>query len=302
MSKGINQESMLSVLPSVLKKDKGMYDLAQLIGWIMGKDAGAVDAPAIFQHIDQLPEELLDILAVDYKVDWYDYDADIATKRRQFADNWHVREHLGTVQAVKTAIQNVWPDSTVEEWFEYDGEPGYFQVLLNMTTVASVPFDKAVRMIDIFKPVRAHIDGYPILRVKCGIVIKDKTEQHKYHVRAAGTKPRWSTHGDKSKEDIVILTEAESPIYHVPSTGQVIAGTYPHYSTHGDVSEEDIVLQTEREGSTYQVPVTGQVIAGTHPDYATHGERDAGGLDVSAATVSVGYSIRKCGTPNNSLF
>ena len=63
MSKGINQESMLSVLPGVLKRDEGMYDLAKLIGWAVGERADQADYPAIFQRISELDEDLLDILS-----------------------------------------------------------------------------------------------------------------------------------------------------------------------------------------------------------------------------------------------
>jgi phage tail P2-like protein len=265
MSKGITQESMLSVLPGVLARDNGMYSLAKLIGWITGENAEEVDSPAIFQRIDELDEDLLDILAKDYKIDWYDFDADIETKRRQIKNNWRVRKGLGTVKAVKTALQDVWRDTTVEEWFEYDGEPGYFRVLLSTDTSGSINFSKAVRMIDIFKPVRAHVDGYPILRIRCGIVIHTKKSQNiKYDVPVAGTVPQYSTHGDKSYEDIVIETEAAGP--------------------------------------KYLVPVTGQVTAGTHPDYATHGDVDGGALEVGASSVSASYGIRRCGTPIDSLF
>lgn len=264
MSKGITQESMLSVLPGVLRRDDGMYSLAQLIGWITGTEAEKVDAPAVFQNIGKLPEDLLDILAKDCKVDWYDYDADIETKRRQLSSNWKIRERLGTVGAVKAALQNVWPDTSIEEWFEYDGEPGYFRVLLSMDTAGTINFSKAVRMIDTFKPVSAHVDGYPILRILCRIRVESSTENHKYHVPASGTVPQYYTHGDKSQEDLILETGLDGPKYHVP--------------------------------------VTGQVTAGTHPQYSTHGNSDSGGLDVAAASVSVGYGVRKCGTPINSLF
>ena len=102
MSKGITQEAMLSVLPGVLARDDGMYSLAQLIGWIIDKDSGKIDSPAIFQNIDSLDEDLLDLLAKDYKIDWYDYDGTIETKRNQLKSNWFVRKKIGTVGAVKS--------------------------------------------------------------------------------------------------------------------------------------------------------------------------------------------------------
>lgn len=265
MSKGITQESMLSVLPGVLGRDKGMYNLAQMVGWIFGENAVNVNAPAVFQNISVMDEDLLDILAKDCKVDWYDYDADIATKRRQLLSNWHVRDKLGTVSAVKTALQAVWPNTTVEEWFDYGGEPGYFRVLLGIDDQGTVNFSKAVRMINIFKPVRAHVDGYPILRILCKIKVKTKKSDNiLYHVESAGTVPQYSSHGDKSYEDIVIESASGSP--------------------------------------KYEVPVTGQATAGTHPTYATHGVESDGGVEIAAASNSAGYDVRKCGTSINSLF
>lgn len=265
MSKGITQESMLSVLPGVLGRDKGMYNLAQMVGWIFGENAENVNAPAVFQNINELDEDLLDILAKDCKVDWYDYDAGVDVKRRQLLTNWHVRERLGTVGSVKTALQAVWPDSTVEEWFDYGGEPGYFRALISLNTEGTIPFTKAVRMLEIFKPVRAHIDGYPVLRILCKIKVKPrKSDNILYHVTSAGTVPRYSSHGNKSDEDIVIQTETGSP--------------------------------------KYEVPVTGQATAGTHPTYATHGVEADGGVEVAAVSNSAGYGVRKCGTSTNSLF
>ncbi len=219
MSSGITQDSMLSILPGVLKRDEGMLNLAKLIGWITGEEADQIDAPAIFQHIEELDEDLLDLLAKDCKIDWYDYDADIATKRRQVASNWNVRNGLGTVNAVKLALRNVWPDSTVEEWFEYGGTPGYFRVFLGTDSSGTIDFAKAVRMIDIFKPVRAHIDGYVGLRISCGIVIETDIFSKTYHPGKCGTMPRRKSHGGKESNGLSIGTESYSVKYHVRSCG-----------------------------------------------------------------------------------
>ena len=62
------------------------------------------------------------------------------------------------------------------------------------------------------------------------------------------------------------------------------------------------MILTDVEGPTYHVPITGQATAGTYPDYATHGIESGGSLEISAASISASYSIRKCGTPLNSLF
>lgn len=219
MSKGITQGSMLGVLPGVLSRDEGMNGLAKLIGWTMEDFSGKVDAPAIFQHIDKLPEDLLDLLANDLKVDWYDFDGDIATKRRQIKSSWSVHEHMGTVGAVRTALQSVWPDTSLEEWFEYDGEPGCFRVFLSTDESGTIDFAKAVRMINIFKPVRAHIDGYAGIRISCGIVIETGKFLKTYHPAKCGTKPRRKSHGAKDNEGLTVGTEMRTAKYHVKYCG-----------------------------------------------------------------------------------
>ena len=265
MSNGITRDNLLRSAPGVLVNDSGMSPMVDTLAVALEALAGKCSLVTIYSRIDELPEDLLDILAKDCKVDWYDFDADIATKRRQLATNWHVRKRLGTVAAVKTALQAVWPDTTVEEWFDYGGDPGYFRVLLGIDSSGTVNFSKAVRMIDIFKPVRAHVDGYPILRILCKIKVKaKKSDNILYHVESAGTVPQYSSHGDKSYEDIVIESASGSP--------------------------------------KYEVPVTGQATAGTHPTYATHGVESDGGVEIAAESNSAGYDVRKCGTSINSLF
>ena len=225
MSKGITQEDMLSVLPGVLARDDGMYSLAKLIGWIFGENAEKAGYPAILHRIDELDDDLLDILATDYKVDWYDRDADIETKRRQIKGNWMVRKRIGTVYAVETALREVWPDSIIEEWFAYGGEPGYFRILLSVDTYGNVNFP--------------HF----------GIVIHTASEPMHYHVPIAGTVPRYSTHGDKSHENLVLNTDAEGQGYHVPITGQATAGTHPHYTTHADQADGGLRVGASSESA-----------------------------------------------------
>lgn len=292
MSKGITQESMLSVLPGVLARDKGMYDLAQLIGWITARSGSKVDSPSIFQNIDDLPEDLLDILARDCKIDWYDYNADVEIKRQQLKSNWHVRKGIGTVSAVKTALQDIWQDTTVEEWYEYGGEPGYFQVLLGTDREGQINFSKAARMLDVFKPVRAHLEGYIILRIRCGIVVHTNSKFNtKYHVPVSGTVPRYYTHGNKSHEDIVAKTESGSQKYHVPTAGNIIVGTYPNYSTHGNKSREDVVVQSRSDDLEYHVPA-----AGTVPRYYTHGSKSYEDIVANTASGSQDYHVPVSGS------
>ena len=72
----------------------------------------------------------MDILAYDMHVDWYSYEDPLAVKRRTLKDSVKVHKHMGTKYAVETAIQAFFPGGTVQEWFEYEGQPHHFQITI----------------------------------------------------------------------------------------------------------------------------------------------------------------------------
>ena len=77
MSK-LSKDSMLFTLPAVLKEDEATAALGDITAAILEKRLEELKAVQIYQSIDKLPEQLLDILAYDFKVDWWNPNAHIA--------------------------------------------------------------------------------------------------------------------------------------------------------------------------------------------------------------------------------
>lgn len=125
---GITKENLLSSLPAVLAADESMEALAAAIAEVLAGRVEEIGSLSIYAQIDKLPEELLDILAHDFKVDWYDSSFDIDTKRDLLLDSWRVHRILGTKRAVEIAVQDAFGGGEVQEWFEYNGEPYHFRV------------------------------------------------------------------------------------------------------------------------------------------------------------------------------
>ena len=249
----VTKKTLMRVLPSVLDNDAGMHDLGETAAEALTHLWAHVGLPRIYTRIDELPEELLDILAKDFKVDWYDYNYILETKRALIKDNFFIHKHLGTVAAVKRALTDVWPPSTVEEWFEYDGDPYYFRVILDASgSQEPIRVDSALNAVHFYKPARAHLqDDIPIVRVSFGIVVQTSKDGMKYHVGICGTNPRVATHGDRSDEQIVIEDMARSEAYHSPVTGQMIAGTHPSIATHGQMENDGLLVGASASESTY---------------------------------------------------
>ena len=253
MSNVITKEMLLSTAPAVLLNDPEMHPLVELAADQMAKFYAKCSLPNIYSRIDELPEDLLDILAQDFKVEWYDYNWGIEAKRKTIKDSFFVHRHLGTTGAVKRALSDVWPPSTVEEWFEYGGQPYFFRVILEASrSDEPIRVDTALNAIMFYKSARSHLESnIPIVRVTFGIVINTDQGNMKYHVRYCGTEPRVATHGNRSYEALVLEDGSPSVVYHNPVTGQLTTGTHPRVATHGNADNEGLFVGSASFESTY---------------------------------------------------
>ena len=106
-------------------------------------------------------ETVLDILAWDFKVDWWDPEYSIEEKRRTLKGSWRVHKTLGTKAAVEKAIRAIYPGTRVLEWWEYGGEPYHFRLDINITN-DHIDSDKQRRVLErmnFYKSLRSHNDG-----------------------------------------------------------------------------------------------------------------------------------------------
>ena len=130
---GITKENLLLIVPPALTRDPAMMARAAADAEAMAARMAEIDRVRIISNIDGLDETVLDILARDFKVDWWDPEYSIEEKRRTLKGSWRVHKILGTKAAVETAIRAIYPQATVKEWFEYGGKPYSFRIYLDMT-------------------------------------------------------------------------------------------------------------------------------------------------------------------------
>ena len=132
---GITRENLLLIVPPALTQDPAMMALAAADAEALAARLAEIDRVRIISNIDGLDETVLDILARDFKVDWWDPEYTLEEKRRTLKDSWRVHKTLGTKAAVETAIRAIYPETTVEPWFEYEGgQPYHFRLNINITS------------------------------------------------------------------------------------------------------------------------------------------------------------------------
>lgn len=154
-------EIMLSVLPPVLAADDALKAIGEQIANAFEKLLTDESNIRIYTRIAELPEGLLDILAVDFKVDWYDFGFSLFEKRNIIAQCFYVHKHLGTKAAVETAISTIYPNTKVEEWFEYNGRPFHFRIKIPITedTIDPQKHEKVIELVKYYKNVRSVLDS-----------------------------------------------------------------------------------------------------------------------------------------------
>ncbi len=180
MNNGLTVENLLFTLPEVLRRDEQMQALAAGVAEVLAQRPAEVERLLIYPRIDSLPEELLDRLAYDFKVDWWDAEYTLAEKRQTLKDSWQVHRHLGTKAAVERAISAIYPETKVLEWFEYGGEPYCFKLEIDLTKTG---FDKqrqkrVLDRVEYYKNLRSHLDGvYYFARAKPVIFVNPERFQ-----------------------------------------------------------------------------------------------------------------------------
>lgn len=154
----ISKDTLYSKFPDVLKQSDTINNLGTLTAQAMADRMSEINRLSVFYCIDNLPESILDILAQDLNVPWYDYNYDVATKRKVIKNCFNVHRKLGTAGALKAAIQSIYPNLTVQEWWEYDEDPFKFRVVLDLSEeIGNVPIitSDVLKIIDVYKPSRA---------------------------------------------------------------------------------------------------------------------------------------------------
>ncbi|MEQ6355910.1 phage tail protein I [Lysinibacillus sp. M3] len=129
---------LLKLLPRSLHQDPVLVAIAEA-GEIQLKQAYQ-EAEDIYNlyDIDKKPEQLLDLLAYEKHVDFYDNELSIDQKRELIKSSigWHRKK--GTRWAVEHVASMVFEDAVVNEWFEYKGKPYFFKIKININQPGSI--------------------------------------------------------------------------------------------------------------------------------------------------------------------
>lgn len=145
MSKDLQSVSLIDILPPNLLADKQIYAAARALDDELQKITAATRNALLLPRLDELSEEVIDLLAWQWHVDFYEPSMSIETKRQLVRESiaWH--RIKGTKAAVEKMAQTVFKGGVVTEWFEYGGEPYHFRI--DLLTAPNITQDDTARLL-----------------------------------------------------------------------------------------------------------------------------------------------------------
>ena len=153
------------LLPYSITQDKKIKDISKIIDISFDEIIKIIDLCLLYHRIDTIDETLLNELAWQFHVDFYDPTFSLEQKRNAVKKSiiWH--KHKGTVGALEDYVSTIFGNARVIEWFDYNGEPYHFKIDMITGEIPSVDaLGKILQAIDTIKNTRSWCDNLGFLR------------------------------------------------------------------------------------------------------------------------------------------
>lgn len=271
MIKSLRDARIVDGVPRIVAEQDWVQALSEALGILHGKTLEYIDGSQIYTAIEKAPEPVLDALAVNWKIGWYDTSYSLEKKRRIVKTALTVRRLMGTVSAVKLQADAIYPGTMLEEWFDYGGEPGTFRLYINVAdttpehpAITYEPGEMERRLVTA-KRWSAHMESFSYM-VRHALVVRHRVESWLYRVPECGTircGTWWmpSTLGWSERGPLTIGAAPEA--YAVSSE---FTGTLPETATVGYS-----LCGAMRSGGTAEAYTISPEFTGTLPEEAQHG-------------------------------
>lgn len=154
----VNDANPLKLLPRFMRDERVARALFAAIQPTLKRLTKSADAMKLYDY-DQMSEKLLDELAWQRNVLWYDYASDISIKRAVIKSAPEIYRILGTKQAIIQAVADYFGDAIVQEMWEYGGEPFHFRIYTSNPDAVEKNGAKLRAIVELVKRASAIMDG-----------------------------------------------------------------------------------------------------------------------------------------------
>ena len=133
-----SESELADLLPSSMKENTDVQAISYAIKMATKKLIVYAGRAMLSGGIEQVPEDILDLMALELRTQYYDESLSIETKRNLIKNTMTWHERAGTPSAVEELIKIVFGVGEVVEWFDFDPNdgkvtPGQFDIETNAT-------------------------------------------------------------------------------------------------------------------------------------------------------------------------
>ena len=145
------------LLPVNLQGDKNIEGLCSAIDKVFTLENDL--SKLLVYLIDQVEESALAFLAWQFHIEGYDQAQTIQEKRNLIKHAIELHRFKGTPYAIKKVFQALNLDASLQEWFDYNGDPYRFKVLVKSVIQDEDTYLRLIELINEYKNVRSWLDA-----------------------------------------------------------------------------------------------------------------------------------------------
>ncbi|NLU09452.1 MAG: phage tail protein I [Tepidanaerobacter acetatoxydans] len=155
----IQEIKLIDILPEPLKKDKTIVAIAKVLQKYIDENYEYIKRLLILPNIDNITDEkLIDHLAYQFHVDFYDQYLDIDKKKKLVKNSIPHHRRKGTKWAIENLLTTLFDVSWLKEWFEYDGKPYMFKIHTRDLIDSEEKYTKIIDAINTVKNTRSWLE------------------------------------------------------------------------------------------------------------------------------------------------
>jgi phage tail P2-like protein len=162
----LKEAQITDILPERYANDTDVACISYAVRMEMRRLLEEADGTRTMSVIDELPEKILDVLAVELRTPYYEESMSLDSKRKIIGNTllWHTKS--GTPSAVSELIMAVFGQGEVVEWFDFEEEPktpGTFDIVTNARMTEDIS-ERFLSIIQRVKNTRSHLRNISINR------------------------------------------------------------------------------------------------------------------------------------------
>lgn len=163
MPKTIYDAKLTDLLPSNMRNDPKINSIGSAFDAMNSIVVENISKVFVLANIQGLDSDVLDLMATEMHVDYYNQALPLETKRNLVAQSGAIHRIKGTKAAIEKVIKIVFGSAQVQEWFEYGGTKGTFRVLVNEFPNYDSQTDEIKRAIQSTQRLSQHLDQVIII-------------------------------------------------------------------------------------------------------------------------------------------